>query len=401
MKKISKWLKGYVQLETTGWGSDRLINILKRNNITLHYLKTVNDGYSFSISAKDYKKFKLYNEKISANVKIVDKNGLPYYFHKYRKRKIFILCFLLFILGIFIFSNYIWNITIIGNEAFTKEELLKDIEDNFVSTGTSKKSLDCNTLEKELRAKYNNIAWISCQIKGTNLIISIKETIPIEEPITYTSPCNIVAYKDALITDIIVNKGQKVATIGNQVKKNDILITGVVNIHNQFDELIETSYTSAQGTVYGIVEYNYFDEINLQNTIKSYTGNESSQYNINAINNILNLPHNNKYRYYDTISTTKNLRLFDNLYLPLGFGKTTYKEYTIENVTYNSEEASKILKNRLVEYIDKLKKKGVSILENNVTISTSDGICKATGTIKCKEAIGVPSNIEIIKEGEQ
>lgn len=401
MKKISKWLQGQIKLEVTGFGCNRLINIANRNNIILYNLKKLDDGYSFTISAKDYKYIKIYNDKINSNIKIIDKTGLPYYFYKYRKRKIFILCFLLFIMSIFIFSKYVWNISVVGNDSITKEELIKDVKDNFIALGTPKKNIDCNALEEELREKYTNIAWISCQVKGTNLIISIKETIPNKEPIAYNEPCNIVAYKDGIVTEIIANKGQKVVEKGDEVKKNDVLITGVINIYNQFDELIETSYTSANGIVYGIVDYEYKDEINLQTTLKTYTGNNKNNYSINIFNTTINFPKGKKYKYYDTIITSSNIKLFNDLYMPFGISKKTYKEYSIENITYTPEEASKILRERLVLYIDNLKKKGVSIIENNVTISTDNGVCRAVGTIKCKEAIGIPSNIEIPKEGEQ
>ena len=88
-------------------------------------------------------------------------------------------------MSIFIFSKYVWNISVVGNDSITKEELIKDVKDNFIALGTPKKSIDCNALEEELREKYTNIAWISCQVKCTNLIISIKETIPKKETIEY------------------------------------------------------------------------------------------------------------------------------------------------------------------------------------------------------------------------
>ena len=308
----------------------------------------------------------------------------------------------MFIIGIFIFSNYIWNVSIEGNELYTKEELTKNIIDEYVPIGTNKKEIDCNELEKALREQYKNIAWISCQIKGTNLIVNIEETIPTDQIITMTEPCNITAYKDAIITDIVINNGTRVVNIGDEIKKNDVLITGVVNIYNEYEELIESSYTAAQGTVWGIVEYEYSDELSMTTSDKTYTSNSKNTYSLNIGNNIIKLPFAKvNYNHYDVITESNKIKLFNNFYLPIGITKNTCKEYNLSSVKLSEDEALEIANKRLVLYIDNLKKKGVSILENNVTISIENDKCIASGTIVAKEVIGIPSKIDITQEGEQ
>lgn len=400
--KTINWFKGQILLEIKGFGKDRLINICKKNDVVIHNFNISDDSYIFQLSSKDYKKLLEYNDKIKTTLEVRDKYGLPYFFYKYRKRKIFILCFLLFIISIFIFSNYIWNISIEGNELYTKEELTKNIIDEYVPIGTNKKEIDCNELEKALREQYKNIAWISCQIKGTNLIVNIEETIPTDQSITMTEPCNITAYKDAIITDIVINNGTRVVNIGDEIKKNDVLITGVVNIYNEYEELIESSYTAAQGTVWGIVEYEYSDELSMTTSDKTYTSNSKNTYSLNIGNNIIRLPFGKvNYNHYDVIAESNKVKLFNNLYLPIGITKNTFKEYNLSSVKLSKDEALEIANKRLVLYIDNLKKKGVSILENNVTISIENDKCIASGTIVAKEVIGIPSKIDITQEGEQ
>ncbi|MBE5931879.1 MAG: hypothetical protein E7263_00470 [Lachnospiraceae bacterium] len=402
MKKMKEWIQGQIILETTGWGRERLINICKKNNIKIHNLKIIQDGYTFQTTYMDYKEVVKYNNKINTQITIKDKWGLPYFFYKYKKRKIFLICFLLFVIGIYAFSNYIWNISIIGNETYTAEELSKDITTNYVKIGSSKDKINCSELEKDLRNKYTDIAWISCDIKGTNLVVNIKETIPTNEIITIDEPCNIVAYKDSIVTDIIVNSGSKIIDIGDEVKKNDVLISGVVNVYNEYEELIETNYTSAMGTIWGIVEYNYNDEFDMESNHKEYTGNKKKTYKLNIANNHIELPFSeNKYKNSDVISENSNIKLLENLYLPIGIYKETHSEYIITRKKLSEDEAYQLANKRLILYIDNLKKKGVSILENNVTISIENGKCISSGTIKCKEVVGIPSKLTITQEGEQ
>ncbi len=400
MFNIKRWFWGEITLKIVGWGSDRLLNLCKINNINIFNLNSIEDGYIFTLSMKDYKKIIYFNKKINTKIAVINKSGLPNFFYKYKKRKIFALCVLLCIISILIFSNYIWKISIKGNNLYTQEEIIKIINDDYIPIGYKKSKINCNQLEKELRERFNNIAWISCEIKGTNLIVHINESVPNNTDIAFSKPCNIVAYKDALITEIITNKGIKVVSKGDQVKKNDILITGIVNISNEYDELIETSYTTAQGTVTGIVDYTYSDSFPMENTKKVYTGKTKKAIELNIINSNIKLPSNNPLKLYDTISTTNTLELLENLYFPIGFTINNYKEYELKNVIYTSDEAYDIANKRLLSYIENLKKKGVSILENNVKITIVNDKCIATGIIKCKEVIGIPCEIEITQEGE-
>jgi len=395
MFEFSKWLYGMVSLEISGFGKERLINVCKKNNIELFDLTHNNDNIVFSVITKDYKKLNSYNEKIKTNIKILNKSGLPHFLYRYKKRKIFLLCFLMFVCSLFLLSNFIWNITITGNNSYTDIEIIKDVEQNYVKIGTPKSKINCSELEKKLRNKYDKIAWISCELKGTNLIINVEETLSKEPVIKEKTPCNIIAYKDAIITDVIINNGQKIVNVGEEVKRNDILITGVVNIYNEYNELIETNYTTSAGTIYGIVEYSYYDVIEMQKSKKIYTDNHKKSYSIELFNNVFMLPSGNiKYDNYDIITENDKLKLFEHFYLPFSISKNTYKEYTTQVVSLEEGDAKKQAREKLVLYIDNLKKKGVSILENNVTIDIVDGKCVASGTIKCKEIIGIPSPID-------
>ena len=65
-----------------------------------------------------------------------------------------------------------------------------------------------------------------------------------------------------------------------------------------------------------------------------------------------------------------------------------------------NEEAKEKAVDKLNIYIDNLKKKGVEILENNVTISIENDKCTAKGTIVTKELIGVPETLNITEQGD-
>lgn len=138
--------------------------------------------------------------------------------------------------------------------------------------------------------EFDKIAWISCDLKGTTLTVKFTETITKDITEDFDKPCNIVAVKSAVITKNIVNQGVVTARKGDEVKKGDVLITGVINVTNEYDELIETDYVSAKGFVYGIVEYNYNDSFEISCYEKRYTDKNEKQYSMFLCDRLLKIP---------------------------------------------------------------------------------------------------------------
>ena len=87
-------------------------------------------------------------------------------------------------------------------------------------------------------------------------------------------PCNIIASQDCTITEIVTASGTPVVKAGDDVKKGDILISGAVYLYDDNNEVLDTNYVSAEGTVYGICVYHYKDTVPLSCYSKEYTGNE-------------------------------------------------------------------------------------------------------------------------------
>lgn len=393
------WLKGYLIICITGISKERFLNICAKNGIILWNMNTEDKNVIATVSRKQFEQLKGFADKTNVKIEIKNKKGLPFFFYKYKKRKIFILG-VLFCIGIlYMFSNFIWKINIIGAGVYTEEQILKDIKSNYYSIGTSIDKINCSELEKELRDKYDKVAWISCEIKGTELNIVFTETIEQDTVSENKNPCNIVATKDGVITEIITRGGVPMVFSGDEVKKGDVLITGVVNIYNDFDELMETTYVPASGDVYAVTKYMYEDTFSLNYYEKEYTGKSKKYFSFNFGEYIMT-PYKPKivFENYDVISKDEQLKILSHIYLPISIKKHNIKEYNTKLYVLNDEEAKEKAKIKLELYLQELRKKGVEILENNVKIDISEGMCNATGYIVVKELIGVPADLTIIEQ---
>lgn len=399
--KLIRWLKGYIKLNIEGTYKDRFINICTKNNVNMWGMNSYEKNITTYMLYNDYKNTRKYIDKTDVSIEIIEKIGLPFLCKAYKKRYGFMLGIALFFFLIYSFTSYIWDINVIGESIYTKEEIVKNVRDNYVDIGTPIEDINCEELEKILRVEYDKVAWISCELKGTQLNIEITETIEQDTIKVSNNPCNIIAAKDGVVTKIVTRNGKTIKTIGEEVKKGDVIITGVINIYNDYDELIETNYVPSDGDVYAIVENEYYDEFDLEYYDKVYTGNETKGYSIFFMNKSYETKKTNvEYELYDTITSERKIKLGSSVYLPVVLYEITMKEYEAVPCSYTKEEAEEKAYKRMALYIDELGKKGVSILENNVTIEFVNNKCIISGIIVTEELIGVPSELIIIEQGE-
>lgn len=402
LKKLVIYILGYYILALKGYGGDRLVNICNKNKIKIWNIKKDEETLTLYIMRKHYKRILEFAKKTGTKIEVISENGIPYYLHKYRKRKCFAIGFVLFIFLVWKYTTFVWDINIEGEGFYSAYEIEKHIKESYVTLGTKISDVDCKWLEDTLRDDYPEISWISCELKGTQLNVTLTETIRDDIIYESTAPCNIVASEDCIITEVLVKDGVAVVDAGYEVKKGDILITGVVNICNEYDEPIETNYVPASGLVYGQIKRHYEDEFDMNYYAKNYTGNKKVYYSFFLRDVIYEpLKPQNEFVNFDVVTDYKKVKIFDTFYIPAAWQKTTVSEYEPKLFTYTEEEAFEKAEKKLNLYLEDLRKKGVSILENNVKISIVNGKCQARGDIVTKELVGIPSDISLFEQGEE
>ena len=338
-KILLNYILGYVTIEVEGYFIERFINICNNQKIFLWNMKRKHSTIiRINIGIKDFKKIKQIAKKTKCRVKIQKKKGIPFILHKYKKRKIFALFFAFLIVAVITLSNFIWNIEVTGNEKISSEEIIKDLAESNFKVGTSKVNLNTKTIIDKLRLKRSDLAWIGIEIKGTNAVIKVVEADLKPDIIKEDEYCNIVATKDAMIVKINAQNGTAVVHDGDLVTKGTVLIQGW--LEGQYTGI---RYVHATGEVQAKVWYSQKVKVPLKQTKKVQTGKEENKYSVKINNFEINLLKGvPKFQNYDTIETSKKLKLFSNFYLPIEINKRTYQEYENQEFTYTVEEAKQI-----------------------------------------------------------
>ena len=393
MEKILKLIYGYVVMMVGGEQLERFLNLCRNRNIymeKIHYLDT--DRFTAQIQAKDFLRLRPVRSKTGVHIQIMQKRGLPFFFFRNKKRKAFFAGMLLGCVLIFFMTGRIWNIHIEGNVRNSTGEILDFLEEQGVVHGMAKKKVNCSEIAASVRRKYNEITWVSARIEGTRLLLEIQEGISQKETVSETTPCDLTADKDGVITEMIVRAGIPVKKIGDICKKGEILVSGELHIMNDSQEIVRNEYVHADADIFISRQISYYQEFPLKYRTEIPAGKKKKEMYFRFGHWYLGLYpalHTGQKRITEEIP----LRITENFILPVWIGWTETTDYTVKGETYTRKEAEKEAVRRFQQYEKKLLQNGIKISENHITTRLTESLCITGGTLLIIEQTGEKSRI--------
>ena len=410
LSQLLSYIHGYLLIRVHGNSAERFLNACRYRGIHLWGLQASNGSYEMYISIRDFKKLKPVIRKTGTKVGIVKKFGLPFWLYRNRKRKMFftgaVLCFFLLIW----MSGFIWSIDISGNQSRTDDTLIKFLKTKSVQNGMKKSKVDCSRIVKDIRKEYDDVIWVSASIKGTKLIIQLKENEDSEviqseksdkEDTNKDIAMDIVADRDCVIETITIRNGVLKVKPGSKVKKGEVLVSGQVPVNNDAGETISYQNHVSDADIIGKASLKYSDSISntyvKKNTLDIYKEEyflklEDMQIALGGIKN--------EYENFKMYGNQKQIKLFDHLSISVFYGIRKVVPYKKEVKPYTEKEIRELLTVRFLRSCRNLRKKGVEIIGNDVKIYTGSEKSTARGTMKVKMPVGKvrPSKIIHISE---
>ena len=408
------YLKGYVRIRVSGYSPERFLNACRYKNIYIWDLKRVCGAYEMNLSASGFHRLKEIIRKTGTKVCIIRRSGLPFLFHRYRKRHILFPGFILCICLILFMTRYIWGIDIRGNLSYTDDTLKKFLASEQIKNGMKKTNVDCQKIVRDLRRTYDGIIWVSASIDGCRLVIQIKEN---EDGLADNSTISrinnqstdIIADTDCTITSITTRTGIAQVKKGVQVKKGDLLVSGQIPICNDAKEITGYSPCRSDADISGetcipyqkTLSKNYFEKEYYKSR---YHFIQKKEYAVRAGRYMIRIGSvKNTYPYFEK-------HIFQWQFRPLNIFPLTFEEITVtpyrkRHKNYTKAQIRKILSEDFQNYCKEMKKKGVEIIQNDVKIYTGSETYYAKGTLKIRCSVGrkmpsVPIPIENSSEEE-
>lgn len=337
----------------------RFLNKCKSYKFDLHDLNYIDDNTLIvKIDKKDYDLIKKYN--YYSEINIYKKIGIDHIKDKIYKQKYFILVFIVCLISMYLVSNIILKVNVIHSNKSIRNLVIGELEENGIYKYSYKKSFD--ELEKIknkiLESNKDKLEWISITNKGMTIVVRIEERI-LDQINNKKEYCNVVATKEAMVTNIYSDSGEIVVSVNDIVKKDDVLISGNILLNEE-----NKGYTCASGKVMGSVWYNTNITVNRDYQKKEYTGNKRFNFTFN--NKVLR---STKYSNYEKDYLIKNK--WFTLYKEVDYKLKSYKYSESESLEKALLEIDNKFKSKLGENGKIISKKVMSKDLNDKTINIS------------------------------
>lgn len=208
-------------------------------------------GVIFSVYYLELERIKQAAKKTCVEVVLLEEIGLPFLMQKVLHKKATMLGIVFCMLILMLCSSMVWSIQMEGVEQVSIQEIGMVLEQQGVHAGMLKSSLDTVELSSCIRQKIDQITWVSCKINGTKLYIDIKENDGyIGKEVSIQTDDDLVSSTDGIVHSIVAKKGIPIARKGDAVTIGQILISGQVPIYNEAGEIARLEAVKADGQVW-------------------------------------------------------------------------------------------------------------------------------------------------------
>ena len=283
-------------------------------------------------------------------------------------------------------------------EGIKKEDIRKELYQVGLKPGVYKKSIDRKEIRDHIMLKFNDVAYLSINVKGTNIFVTVTKKAETLKSVEQSNYCNIIAKKDGIIEKVIARSGNSVVQKGDIVRKGDVLINGSNN--KSIPEVWATTFYEASKSA-------SYEEV-----VKEKTGNKKNVYTLSFYDNKYTIRRNIKYNDYVIENQEYKLSL-GNYTFPLKLKVSTFYETEDKKIEKDKEQVKKELKEKTLKELDYIipasarivdskhdYKVNKNMLEYTITVQTSENIANVYSLSKA-EAENMIREQNTHKEGEE
>lgn len=331
---------GFLRVQFYGDLKERALTLCAQNGITLWGNELKDGKIECFISVREFKYLRALIRGKGVRVHIIKKYGLPFITNRYKKRVGILAGAVSFFLILQFMSGYIWIIDVDGNEKIKEKAVIDACRTIGITEGIKKNSIYPKLEREKLILQLDGVAWASINIEGCRLTVNITETKEKEtEDEEYT---NLLATADGIIEKMDIVSGTSVVSVGQAVKKGDLLVSGIV------ETTTGTRFVKSKGTVLARSQREIILEEDFKQKDLVPFGKVKTKTVVELFGLKIPLYLGSEKGIYKTEKTTQNLKLF-SCRLPIKIHKNKFKFKREISLTYEKDQIIQNLENELKE----------------------------------------------------
>lgn len=331
-------LRGFVRIELRGPKLEKLLNELTTKRFVVWDIRRLgSEAVELHVLVRDFFRLRPLLKQTSSKLRVKGRYGFPFMLDRLGRRKMFVVGIVGFFAAIYVLSMLVWRIDVEGTEKIAPSDVLLAAKEQGIYRFQWKFRLpDADTLSRELQNSLPGSAWVGVHVQGTRVQIKVVESArPDDRPLM--SPRHLVAAKNALVTQILAEKGKPLVKPNTNVSVGDILISGYIGDEANRETVV------AQGIVRGIVWEEASVEMPLVLRQKVYTGETKSRSYLVIGSRGLQMSGYGDvpFAQYETVSRLQTVH-WRKWSLPFGWLSEKLLESRTEEIPLAPEEAAKI-----------------------------------------------------------
>lgn len=367
------YIKGYYVIIIEGIDTEKYLNLVCKNKISIYDVNRIsNTKIEFKIPRRDLKKIKAIYKGNKFEVKIKKKTGIPFLAIRIYKHKVMLISSFISLFLLLFTTQFVTDIYIDCPEGINKERLEKELNECGLKQGVYKKSIDRKTIREHIMQEIDEVAYLSINVKGTNVFVTVTKKDDEKASIVTSNYCNIIASKNGIIEKVIARSGEAVVSVGDIVKKGDLLVQGA-NTSSMPQVIATTFYESIQ-------KQNYVEFENKK------TGQSKNLYSIKIYNKEYKLKQKIKYKDYIIENEIKEFKV-GNYTFPIKIVKNTFYEVKKVHTDVNIEKLNKTLKEKALKDLYYIMPASAKMVDVNYKHKVSKNMLEYIVTVQASEDI--------------
>jgi len=348
-------LRGTVRVRVECAYPERVLNLCGAHGIAFSDLRWESAAaLSFTVSGADRRRLAPLLAPLDAALTVERTAGAPFFLRRFRRRYALLAGLALVLALFFVNSFFVWDFAVSGNETVPAEKILRVLAEQGLRRGSFAYSLRPQELCNRALPELPELAWLTVNVRGCRAYVSVRERVPKPKLADDFTPTNVVAKRDALVTEVRAYDGKAMVLKGTTVTAGQLLISGAVQTEGPERPSVPSRLLAGSGEVWGRTWYELSAKIPLRCETKRYTGAEKHSFALLFGTKRVKFGakgSSNLHSGCDKIVRQIGLSPVPGMASPLALEETTLRPYETVAVTRTREEAEEIGSRLLSAYL--------------------------------------------------
>ncbi|NFG60565.1 sporulation protein YqfD [Clostridium sp. CMCC3677] len=358
---LDKFKVGKITIEVNSLIPEKTLNILWQKGINVSKIVKLNiTTVRFQIPFDSYKEVEEVVKRTKGKVRIVGKSGIIVLLLSIKRKLSLCIGAGVFLLVLYLLSNYIWAIDIQTRNNLSPFEIRKELTSIGIKPGLKKSDINVYNIEKKMEDLDSEVMWVRARIEGSTLRVIVAEKVnpPVTEKIL---PEQVLAKMDGEIKRVFTFSGNAAVKPGDIVKTGNVLILPIQGKEG-FEKEVKPS-----GSVIANTFYEKSMEVQISGEKIQRTGEKDRDIYVNFWDKKIYLKKAiNDFKYYDKIEETGGL-----------LNQVIYFRKEGKSVNLDKDKAVEDAVEKLRKSLQKDLTNDAKIIDNKVNIEniSKDTIC--------------------------